>query len=136
MPCRANNMLMDCKFNIIEELSGLTRFVFDKALLVRVARECGVLNITNPIDFTKDRKEACEILLLKSVILGPYMTASSTNQHGAWTKTVGAEQLDSNAIDRILSRLRFLCKKHGDSDTLEEVESQLGYMEWINEEEC
>ena len=42
------------KFDIIEWLSGLTNFIFDKAVLKRVAIECGVAEVKSYADIGEE----------------------------------------------------------------------------------
>ncbi len=126
---------MTRKFDIIDYLSGLTNFVFDKAVLNRVALDCGVSEVTEHSQLTDELKGKCMIALLKTIVFGPHSTASSTNQHGAWTLTVGSQTITAASLENIRAELKRLCKKYGDEETLEMLEDSGGYMDWVNEEE-
>ena len=47
---------MTRNFDIIDYLSGLTNFVFDKAVLNRVALDCGVSEVTEYGQLTDEMK--------------------------------------------------------------------------------
>lgn len=125
---------MAIAFNIIDYLSGMTNFVFDKAVLNNVALECGVSEITDFSELTQEQKDNCKIMLLETIVFGPYQTASSTNQHGNWTKTVGAQTITSAALESIKSELRRLYKKNDLEDKLDALEDTDGAVQWVNED--
>lgn len=83
------------KFNIIEYLEGLTAFVFDKAVLKRVALERGVSKITSYEDLTQKDRDLLQADLLFVIYTSPNYTASLTNQHGAYTQTIGSQRYDT-----------------------------------------
>ena len=74
------------KFDILDYLSGMTNFVFDKSALNNVALDCGVSDVESYLDLTEEQKDRCKIALLEKIVFGVYQTASTTNQHGAYTK--------------------------------------------------
>lgn len=120
-------------FDIINYLSGMTNFVFDKAVLNNIALECGVSEVTSFDEITQEQKDDCKIMLLEAIVFGPYQTASSTNQHGNWTKTVGAQTITSAALESIKAELRRLYKKKNDEDKLDALDDTDGEVKWINE---
>lgn len=121
------------KFDIIDYLSGITNFIFDKSVLNRVALECEVAEVESFTDLTQEDKDKCKIALLETIVYGPYQTASSTNQHGAYTLTVGAQTITSAALESIKAELRRLYKKYDDSDKLDALDATDGEMKWIQE---
>lgn len=123
-------------FDIINYLSGMTNFVFDKAVLNNIALECGVSEVASFSELTQEQKDDCKIMLLETIVFGPYQTASSTNQHGNWTKTVGAQTITSAALESIKAELRRLYKKKGDEDKIEALDDAGGVVQWINEGDC
>lgn len=120
-------------FSIIDYISGLTNFVFDKAVLNRIALDCGVSEITSYSELTEEHKDNCKIALLETIVYGPYSTASSTNQHGAWTLTIGSQTITSAALESIKSELKRLYKKYDKTDKIEELEDAGGVMQWVDE---
>lgn len=123
-------------FNIISHISGLTGFVFDKDVLVRVARKVGLLDIESASELTQEDEDRCEILLLETALRSPYITASSTNQHGSWTKTVGSQTMTEAVKKEIRNRLSFLYKKYEMEEELESLEGSAGFVQWIDEGMC
>lgn len=121
------------KFDILDYLSGMTNFVFDKSVLNRVAIECEVSEIEAYADLTEENKDRCKIALLETIVFGPYQTASSTNQHGAYTLTIGAQTITSAALESIKAELRRLYKKYDEEDKLEALDATDGEVKWIDE---
>ncbi len=119
-------------FDILEYLSGMTNFVFDKAVLKRIALECEVADKEAYADLTDEDKDKCKIALLETIVYGPYQTASSSNQHGTYTLTVGAQTITSAALESIKSELRRLYKKYSDEDKIDALDSTGGEMKWID----
>lgn len=113
----------------------MTNFVFDKSVLNRVALECGVAEIEAFVDLTEEQKDKCKIALLETIVFGVYQTASTTNQHGAYTLTVGAQTITSKALESIKSELRRLYKKYGEDDKLEALQESDGEVKWVNEKD-
>jgi hypothetical protein len=67
------------KFDILDYLSGMTNFVFDKSALNNVALDCGVSDVESYLDLTEEQKDRCKIALLEKIVFGVYQTASTTN---------------------------------------------------------
>ena len=127
-------MASNISFDIIDYLSGLTSFVFDKAVLNRIALDCGVADIEEYTDLTDEQKDRCKIAELEVIVYGPYQTASSTRQHGSWTETNGAQTITSKALESIKTELRRLYKKYEEDEKLEALEDSDGVVQWINED--
>lgn len=121
------------KFDIIEYLSGLTSFVFDKAVLNRVAFECGVCNVEAYTDLTEEDRDRCKAALLETIVFGPYQTASSTSQHGSYTLTVGTQTITSQALESIKAELRRIYIKYSNKEKLATLNTSDGEMKWISE---
>lgn len=121
------------QFDIYDYLSGLTNFVFDKSVLVRVAVEEGVIEATRYTDITPEQRDRCKMALLETIVYGPHQTASSTNQHGSYTLTVGAQTITSASLEAIKSELRRLYKKYGEDEKIEALSDSGGDLHWINE---
>lgn len=69
------------QFDIITYLEGLTAFVFDKAVLTRIAMERDVSDITDFKSLTQKQKDLLLADLLFVIYTSPNYTASQTNQH-------------------------------------------------------
>lgn len=116
------------QFDIITYLEGLTAFVFDKAVLTRIAMERDVSDIADFKSLTQKQKDLLLADLLFVIYTSPNYTASQTNQHGAYTKTIGSQRYDTKTD--IYNLMIGLYKKY-DDDKLELVSS--GGVSWINE---
>lgn len=123
----------ELSFDILDYLSGLTNFVFDKSVLKRVAIDCGVIEVTSYADLTQEQRDRCKVELLETIVFGVYQTASTTNQHGSYTLTVGAQTVTSKALESIKSELRRLYTKYGDEEKLNTLNDSDGCVKWIEE---
>jgi hypothetical protein len=124
---------MALKFDILDYLSGMTNFVFDKSVLNRVAIDCGVAEIEHYTDLTEEMKDNCKMALLETIVYGPYQTASSTNQHGAYTLTIGAQTITSTALESIKTELRRLYEKYENEEKIDALSATDGEIKWIAE---
>lgn len=125
---------MAITFDILNYLSGLTNFVFEKDVLVRVAFDCGVSDVVYFSDITEEVRDKCEIALLETIVYGsPNGIASVTNQHGAFTQTVGSQTVTKDMVDNIRLRLKYLYNKYGYTEKTEMLNSEIGTLSWINE---
>lgn len=116
------------EFDIIKYLSGLTSFVFDKAVLERVAMERDVSSITDYKELTQKQKDLCLADLLFVIYTAPNYTANMTIQHGAFSQTVGSQRYDTKKD--IYNVMLGLYKKWED-DKLEEIPRE--GLQWIYE---
>lgn len=97
---------MDTSFDIIEYLSGMTGFVFDKAVLKRIAMDRGVENVSHQSELNSKTKELLFADLLRTAYLSPDKTASSTTQHGNFVQTVGSQTIrDKYSIYKMMMRI-------------------------------
>lgn len=118
-------------FNIIDFIAGLYPYVFDIAVLRRVAYDCGVIEITEYSELTEEQKDRCRIALLETLVLNPYQTASQTSKHGEWQEQTGSQMTTAKNIESIKNELRRLYKKYGEDEKLEQLESETANLEWM-----
>jgi hypothetical protein len=118
------------KFDIIEFLSGLTNYVFDKAVLKSVALGRDVADVTSYDELDKKTIELLEADLLYKVYFSPNIWASSTQSHGSYTRTIGSQTIYQVEKDRIYARFSHIYKKY-DDEMLETVEDLSGTLQWI-----
>ena len=118
-------------FNIIDFIAGLYPYVFDIAVLRRVAYDCGVIEITEYSELTEEQKDRCKIALLETLVLNPYQTASQTSKHGEWQEQTGSQMTTAKNIESIKSELKRLYNKYGEDEKLEQLESETANMEWM-----
>lgn len=118
-------------FNIIDFIAGLYPYVFDIAVLRRVAYDCGVIEITEYSELTEEQKDRCKIALLETLVLNPYQTASQTSKHGEWQEQTGSQMTTAKNIESIKNELKRLYKKYGEDEKLELLESEAANLEWM-----
>ena len=119
------------KFDIIEFLSGLTGFVFDKAVLKRIALERQVYNVDVFGKLTAQDIDLLRADLLYTAYLSPNVWASYTNQHGSFSKTVGSQTIYASEREKIYNMFYNIYKKY-DDEKLEELENVGGTLEWLS----
>ena len=118
-------------FNIIDFIAGLYPYVFDIAVLRRVAYDCSVIEITEYSELTEEQKDRCKIALLETLVLNPYQTASQTSKHGEWQEQTGSQMTTAKNIESIKNELKRLYKKYGEDEKLEQLESETANLEWM-----
>ena len=118
-------------FNIIDFIAGLYPYVFDIAVLRRVAYDCGVIEITEYSELTEEQKDRCKMALLETLVLSPYQTASQTSKHGEWQEQTGSQMTTAKNIESIKNELKRLYKKYGEDEKLEQLESETANFEWM-----
>lgn len=118
-------------FNIIDFIAGLYPYVFDIAVLRRVAYDCGVIEITEYSELTEEQKDGCRIALLETLVLNPYQTASQTSKHGEWQEQTGSQMTTAKNIESIKNELKRLYKKYDEDEKLEQLESETANLEWV-----
>ena len=92
---------MDEKFDILEYLSGLTSFVFDKAVLKRIALDRDVLNVTSYSELDDKTKDLLRADLLLAAYLSPNVWASYTHSHGSYSQTTGSQIGRASCRERV-----------------------------------
>lgn len=117
------------KFDIIEYLSGLTGFVFDKAVLKRIALDRGVYGVERYEELGEQDKELLRADLLYAAYLSPNVWASSTQSHGSYTETIGSQTTYAEQKERLYNAFIAVYKKY-DDEKLEEIESS-GNLQWL-----
>ena len=118
-------------FNIIDFIAGLYPYVFDIAVLRRVAYNCGVIDVTEYSEMTEEQEDRCRIALLETLALNPYQTASQTSKHGEWQEQTGSQMTTAKNIESIKNELKRLYKKYGEDEKLEALESEGANLEWM-----
>lgn len=116
------------QFDIIEYLSGLTGFVFDKAVLKRIAMERGVLEVIAYDELEQQQKDLLLADLLYTVYISPNSSASLTKNHGAYSQTIGSQTI--NDKEGIYNLMIALYRKWND-EKLEVVEEMNGSLQWL-----
>lgn len=118
-------------FDIIEYLSGLTGFVFDKAVLKRIALDRDVLEVTDYSELSNKTKDLLRADLMFVAYYSPNVWASSQHSHGSYSKTIGAQTIHTEDKERLYNSFVNIYKKYEDKK-LEEVSSYEGTLQWLD----
>ena len=121
---------MAVEFNIIEYLSGLTGFVFDKSVLVRIATERRVLDVTSYDDMDKQTRDLLLADLLCAAYYSPNIWASYTHSHGSYSQTIGSQSLNTADKERIYNMFMNIYRKY-DDEMLERTAEEYT-LEWLD----
>ena len=119
---------MTDKMDIIDYLSGLTGFVFDKAVLQRVALDRQALN-ENPEDLDAKTKDLLRADLLYTAYVSPNVWASHTHSHGSFSQTTGSQTIYNEDKERIYNIFMGIYRKYND-EKLEEIDDS-STLQWI-----
>lgn len=114
---------------IIDYLSGLTGFVFDKSVLVRVAVDRGVYRDISPCELDQRTKDLLRADLLLTAYLSPDVMAGSTHSHGSYTKTVGSQTFNNK--EDIRDIIVALYRKYGEEDKIAVLTEASGHLQWL-----
>ena len=100
------------EFDILQYMSGLTGFTFDKAVLTRIALDRGVSAVTEYSELTKRDKDLITADLLLTAYLSPNVWASFNQSHGSYKKGVGSQTMYNK--EEILDWLRGIYEEYED----------------------
>lgn len=109
---------MSSEFSIYEYIEGLTGYVFDKTVIERIARDRGVAEVTDYAALTQRDKDLLRADLLYTAYCSPNMMASHTNQHGSYSKSVGAQTVNRDELYQIFMGIY---RKYGEEEMLEGI---------------
>lgn len=115
-------------FNIIRYMSSLSGYVFDEAVLERIALERGVSEVTDFSQLTQRDKDLCLADMLLVLFTSPSQTASLSKKHGQFSQTIGSQIIYDKAD--LYDLMMRLYRKWGDP-LAEELEDMGGGCEWI-----
>jgi len=100
------------EFDILQYMSGLTGFTFDKAVLTRIALKRGVNEVTAYSQITERTEDLITADLLLTAYLSPTIWASFDQSHGSYKKGIGAQSMYNK--DKILDYLRGVYELYDD----------------------
>ena len=118
------------KFDIIEYLSGLTGYVFDKAVLKRIALDRDVYEVEDYEELDDKTKDLLLADLLYVVYLSPNVWASSQQSHAGFSHSVGSQTTYAEEKKRLYNTFMSLYNKHNDAKIEAVVDS--GSVQWID----
>ena len=119
---------MTDKMDIIDYLSGLTGFVFDKAVLQRIALDRQALNV-DPKELDVKTKDLLRADLLYTAYISPNVWASHTHAHGSFSQTTGSQTIYNEDKERIYNVFMGIYRKYND-EKLEEIEDS-STLQWL-----
>ena len=118
------------EFDILQYMSGLTGFTFDKAVLTRIALERGVSTVTAFSQLTKRDRDLMTADLLLTAYLSPTVWASFDQSHGSYKKGVGSQTMYNK--EEILDYLRGIYEEY-DDPMLDEVPDNSAHVFFRND---
>lgn len=119
------------KMNIIEYLSGLTAYVFDKSVLKRIALDRGVLDVDDCSILDKQTRDLLKADLYYAAYMSPNVWASSTHSHGSFSQTIGSQTIYVEEKERLYNMFMNIYKQYND-DKLSEVSASDSNLQWLN----
>ena len=115
-------------FDIIRYMSSLTGYVFDDAVLERIALERKVAEVGSFAEITEKDKDLLTADLLFVLYTSPSQSASLSKKHGQFSQSVGSQIITDK--DGIFHTMMRLYNKWEDPKA-EELESMGGGLEWM-----
>lgn len=118
------------RFDIIEYISGMTSYVFDKAMIRRIAVDRGVIGVTAYSSLTVKDRDLIKADLLYEAYLSPTIMASVSQGHGGYNSNIGSQQTDDKQRERLYNIFMSIYRRY-DDPKLEEACNDGGTLEWI-----
>ena len=117
----------EINFDIIDYISGLTGFVFDKTVLERIALDRGVDDVEDYEELDQRTKDLLRADLLYTAYCSPNVMANHSIQHGAFSKSVGAQTVSKDDLYQIFMGIY---RKY--DDEMLDVIDNAGNVNWID----
>lgn len=115
-------------FDIIRYMSSLTGYVFDDAVLERIALERNVAEVGSFSEITEKDKDLLTADLLFVLYTSPSKSASISKKHGQFSMSIGGQTItDKDGIYNLMMRMYQKWK----DPKAEELESIGGGLEWM-----
>ena len=121
---------MTDEFDILEYLSGLTGYTFDKAVLQRIALEREVSDVFEFSELDAKTRELLRADLLYCAYLSPTVKPSQSVSHGSFSNTIGSQTISSEEKERLYNIFVSIYRKYED-DKLQEIENLNGSLQWL-----
>lgn len=118
-------------FDIIEYISGLTPYVFDKALLIRIAIDRGVIDITDVNELDSKTKDLLRADLMYETYLSPSIMASKSISHGNFSQSVGGQATYERDKSKLYNIVYNIYSKYNDPK-LEELLIDDGTVQFLD----
>ena len=115
-------------FDIIRYMSSLTGYIFDDAVLERIALERSVADVASFSEITEKDKDLLTADLLFVLYTSPSQSASFSKKHGQFSQSVGSQTItDKDGIYNLMMRLY----NKWEDPKAKEVENMGGGLEWM-----
>ena len=115
-------------FDIIRYMSSLTGYIFDDAVLERIALERSVADVASFSEITERDKDLLTADLLFVLYTSPSQSASFSKKHGQFSQSVGSQTItDKDGIYNLMMRLYH----KWDDPKAEEIEDMGGGLQWL-----
>ena len=115
-------------FDIIRYMSSLTGYIFDDAVLERIALERNVAGVASFTDSTEKDEHLLTAFLLFVLYTSPSHSASFSQKHGQFSQSVGSQTItDKDGIYNLMMRLY----NKWEDPKAEELERMGGGLEWM-----
>lgn len=118
-------------FDIIEYLSGLTEFVFDKAVLKRVALDRDVNDVSDYEELDNKTKDLLRADLLYIAYVSPNVWAGISTSHGSFSKSIGGQTLSGKDKERLYNIIYYIYEKY-DDEKLDELKNNNASLQWLD----
>ena len=115
-------------FDIIRYMSSLTGYIFDDAVLERIALERNVSDVCSFAEITEKDKDLLTADLLFVLYTSPSQSASFSKKHGQFSMSIGGQTITDK--DGIFDTMMRLYQKWEDPKA-EELERFGGGLEWM-----
>ena len=115
-------------FDIIRYMSSLTGYVFDDAVLERIALERNVAGVASFSEITDKDKDLLTADLLFVLYTSPSQSASFSKKHGQFSMSIGGQTItDKDGIYDLMMRLY----QKWEDPKVEELEDMGGGLQWL-----
>lgn len=122
-------MMANASFDILDFISGLTGFVFDKAVLNNIALQRGVANVTVYAQLDKRTIELLRADCLYAAYCSPNTMASHTHSHGSFSHSFGHQAITDK--DTLYQMFMAIYRKY-DDPMLETIAGQDSTLQWLD----
>lgn len=131
LPLAATSKLaMDTQqFDIIDFISGLTGFVFDKAVLNNIALQRGVRNLTVYSQLDRRTIDLLRADCLYAAYCSPNTMASHTHSHGSFSQSFGHQTITDK--ESLYEMFMSIYKKY-DDPMLETIAGEKSTLQWLD----
>ena len=115
-------------FDIIRYMSSLTGYIFDDAVLERIALERNVAEVVSFAELSEKDKDLLTADLLFVLYTSPSKSASISKKHGQFSMSIGSQTItDKDGICRLMMRLY----QKWEDPKVKEIEDMGGGLEWM-----